>query len=253
MFYVYCYFNPLKLSTFDECGLEPFYIGKGKNDRLIHHMFESNLATDSNRHKVNTIRKIQLANKKPYIKILTHYDIEEDALLEERRLIKLIGRRDLKTGPLTNMTDGGEGTTNKIFSAERRKKISESMKKAFAEGRASVSSAFKHSRIGKTDSEETKQKRALTRAGYSHSKDTRQKISSAHQLIRSTSEWKAKASAAQKGKKHTIAHVEKSIMGNPKSQPVHLLGSNYPSIGRAIKATGLTPGKVRKHPTFKLL
>jgi hypothetical protein len=41
-------------------------------------------------------------------------------------LIKTIGRADLKLGPLTNMTDGGEGSSNR--SEETKRKYSEKMK-----------------------------------------------------------------------------------------------------------------------------
>jgi hypothetical protein len=44
---------------------------------------------------------------------------------KEIEFIKLYGRINLGTGTLANFTDGGDGTTNKIFSIEYRKKISE--------------------------------------------------------------------------------------------------------------------------------
>jgi hypothetical protein len=53
--------------------------------------------------------------------------------------------------------------------------------------------------------------------------------------------------------KHSQEYTNKSIIGNPKSQPIELLGEKYISIGQAIKITGLTPGQIRKHPTLKFL
>lgn len=40
----------------------------------------------------------------------------------EMDMISKIGRRDLGTGPLVNMTDGGEGTRNRILSKDSREK-----------------------------------------------------------------------------------------------------------------------------------
>jgi hypothetical protein len=50
---------------------------------------------------------------------------EKKAFKLETELIKLIGRIDLKTGPLCNFTNGGEGTSGVIVSEETRKKRSE--------------------------------------------------------------------------------------------------------------------------------
>jgi hypothetical protein len=249
MFYVYCYFNPLKPSTLHECGFEPFYVGKGKDDRKIHHLFESKLARDSNKLKKNTISKIRAHGMDPYILTLSEFQDEESAFAEEKRLIKLWGRRDLDLGPLTNMTDGGEGPSNKIVTAETRRKISKAASNVSPskETRRKISEAGK----GKKQSAEHIKKRAEARDGYKHSEETKKKLSEAQQRIRETAEWKAKASAAQKGRKLSPQHIAKMIMNNPRSKPIHLMGVNYPSFNAAVKATGLTPGKVKKHPTFK--
>jgi transposase len=50
-----------------------------------------------------------------------------DAFNLEVKTIALIGRRDLKNGPLTNLTEGGEGAVD--FSDQTRHKISVSAKK----------------------------------------------------------------------------------------------------------------------------
>ena len=48
--------------------------------------------------------------------------------------IKLIGRRDLGRGPLSNLTDGGEGTTNRIYSDAERAAITERIKNMWKVG-----------------------------------------------------------------------------------------------------------------------
>jgi hypothetical protein len=70
--------------------------------------------------------------------IVNKYDYEVDIIFEgisyseacsgEKLLIKLYGRRDLKTGCLVNMTDGGENNAGKVVSDETRKKSSISHK-----------------------------------------------------------------------------------------------------------------------------
>lgn len=66
----------------------------------------------------------------------TNYEIEiiydnltnESAKELEIFLINLYGRRDLKTGSLVNLTDGGDGAVGKITNDEIKLKISNSMK-----------------------------------------------------------------------------------------------------------------------------
>jgi hypothetical protein len=92
---------------------EPFYIGIGNNI--------SRAYTISKRNN----RWNNIVNKYGYKIEITHSDITwEDACLIERYLISFYGRLDLNTGILCNMTDGGEGTVNRIFTEQHRKKIS---------------------------------------------------------------------------------------------------------------------------------
>ena len=95
-YYVYA------LCTPDE---KPFYIGKGINRRCTHHFQPSQLDRDPNKHKVNTIKSLD----NTVIKILAYLNNEQEALDLEQKLISYYGRRDIKTGVLTNLTDGGEG------------------------------------------------------------------------------------------------------------------------------------------------
>ncbi|MBW7848861.1 MAG: GIY-YIG nuclease family protein [Rhodospirillales bacterium] len=101
-FYVYLLLRPNR---------EPFYVGKGTNKRLFQHEAEARNTTRRT-HKLNVIRSIQQSGQRIGYGIACFFDSEVDAHQCERRLIQVIGRHDLGTGPLTNQTDGGEGTSN---------------------------------------------------------------------------------------------------------------------------------------------
>ena len=120
MFYVYIYLNPLKSGSYIYekflFEYEPFYVGKGKNNRMFYHLYKQK---STNKLKSNIIEKIRKNNKLPIILKLKEFENENDAFEFEQKLIKLIGRRDLKNGPLSNMTNGGEGKNGIIFSEKR--------------------------------------------------------------------------------------------------------------------------------------
>jgi hypothetical protein len=94
----------------------PYYIGKGRNNRAY--------SGDCKSVKVPPKDRIL------FLKIgLT----EEDAFKHEIYMINILGRKDIKTGILRNLTDGGEGFSSRqmtIFWERRRKrKLELEMKK----------------------------------------------------------------------------------------------------------------------------
>ena len=102
MYYTYAYLR--------ENGT-PYYIGKGKGSRL----------TENKRHNV----KVPIRNRIIFLKKnLT----EEGAFKHEKYMIAVFGRKDLGTGILRNMTNGGEGMSGYKHSEESKKKISLSNK-----------------------------------------------------------------------------------------------------------------------------
>ncbi len=87
----------------------PFYVGKGQNRRIFFH--ESEAQGAGRTYKLNTIRQIVRAGQEIRYEIVGLYATEEESLSCEIAEIKRIGRHDQKEGPLTNLTDGGEGTS----------------------------------------------------------------------------------------------------------------------------------------------
>lgn len=122
----------------------PFYVGVGKKNRKSHCTREESHIAEARRYlsngrkrenkklnfyKLNVICSILDTGHEVRIMYDNYYDLEKDAFKRETELIKYFGRRDLKTGILTNLTDGGEGivnpgpeTRNKIAAAQTGRK-----------------------------------------------------------------------------------------------------------------------------------
>jgi len=99
-FYVYHLLRPNGTS---------FYVGKGQSRRIFFH--ESEAQGTGRSYKLNIIRQIISTGRELGYEIVSIYKSEEEALQREVEEIRRIGRHDLKKGPLSNLTDGGEGTS----------------------------------------------------------------------------------------------------------------------------------------------
>lgn len=127
-YYVYIILNPLKPGDFNyedyHFNYEPFYVGKGKGKRKT-----NTLSEKKNSFKRHIVDKIKCAGLKP-IRIILESDLNEnDAFEIEKKIITLIGRRDLNVGTLTNFTNGGEGTSGIVQTEKTKQKRNESLLK----------------------------------------------------------------------------------------------------------------------------
>jgi hypothetical protein len=144
-FYVYVYLDPRKKGEFIygkyRFEYEPIYVGKGVRNRINQHLINVDKGKTSLFY--NKLRKIIKDGFTPISIKLIERLTEVDSLIYEKELINLIGRVDIETGSLCNMTEGGEvGFTR---TEEARKKISESKK------------GYKNPMYGKTTSEKQKE------------------------------------------------------------------------------------------------
>lgn len=101
-FYVYAYY--------EKFGTEPIYIGKGYGARAWNHLSpcEYQAKPGPFHNKIGTLLSL---GEEPDIEIIEQDLTEEQAFETERKLIQVYGRKDLKQGPLLNVTEGGDGRT----------------------------------------------------------------------------------------------------------------------------------------------
>lgn len=102
-FYVYVYIDPYTNV--------PFYVGKGKNGRCWDHInyARRNPEPEQGKHFMNKVRKMLASGIAPIVEKRYKALDELAAYVAERQLISEIGRKDLGTGPLLNLTEGGTG------------------------------------------------------------------------------------------------------------------------------------------------
>jgi hypothetical protein len=143
----------------------PYYIGKGKENRAFVKHHHNGLVPE---------------NKSRIVFLETNLS-EIGALALERRMIRWYGRKDLGTGILRNLTDGGDGANP---SEETRRKISEAKK-----GKKHTEEALRKMREAHKDkkhSEEHRRKLSEALKGNKHclgkkfSEETRKKMREAH-------------------------------------------------------------------------
>lgn len=176
-FYVYLYLDP-------ERNAEPIYVGKGCGRRYKHHL------TRTDKHPLtHRLRKMLSNNVEPIIEVFDGFT-EEEALVIESQIIAEIGRKNLGSGSLLNLTDGGERNGNKIVSEETRQKQSAAHmgQTSWNKGK---SGSYTHSEeaklaksqrmLGREVSVETGQKISASKKGYKHTEEAIEKMKQSHQ------------------------------------------------------------------------
>jgi len=193
IFYVYAWLRP--------CGT-PFYIGKGKGCR-------STMTTRRNGIFDRIVAKIERSGLEPNVVITHPFLTEAEAFDVERAEIAKHGRIDLRTGPLANLTDGGEGLSGAVFSQEHRDRIGAAHKGMIRtkETRDKISEAAKRRVVSDKEREhrravmlrpEIREKLILINTGKSHSKEARAKMSASQSGRIHKDETKAKIGLASR-------------------------------------------------------
>jgi hypothetical protein len=134
---------------------QPFYIGIGNDENYKRSKIKAN--------RSNFWKKI-IAKTEYRVEILIDNLTWEEACQKEIEFILLYGRKDLSTGTLVNMTNGGEGTPGIKRSQEYISKLSERQK------------GEKSCMFGKKHSEETITKMSEIKKGKLPSKETKEKL-----------------------------------------------------------------------------
>ena len=195
-FYVYVYLDPRKPGEYIYGDLqfdyEPFYVGEGKGKRDTQHLRDLfRKGSKKTTYKDNKLKAILKENLTPIILHIADGLSQQEAWDLEIRKIAQIGRICTKEGPLTNLHEGGCGGTQPEEVLERVSKI---ISQRHKEGRYDEKNArpvSKETRAkqslahqGKIPSKETIMKRVATRAGYTHSEETRELIKGSLEKIK---------------------------------------------------------------------
>lgn len=211
-YYVYIYLDPRKSGEYVygdyKFDYEPFYVGKGKENRYLEHLRPSRLNRGVNLIKENKLKKILSLGLTPIIVKIKEALTQEDSLLFEKELIEIIGRITKKSGPLTNMSDGGDGNS-RVVSDSFRLAQSFRMKKYYDENPITKNICEK---ISKT----------LLAKKMVRSEETKNKISNANKNRVYSDEYLERMKIIRKGPK--LTHRKKYILINPNKIIFEFLG-----------------------------
>ena len=230
------------LYIYDYCGFiyKPYYIGKGKRgtNRKNHHINQSlNQNVDinkvSNKHFFYKNKKIINIGLIPIIVKLFENLSYNESIIIEKELINIIGRSDLNKGPLTNLTDGGEGLKNvtpeireklrilrlgKTYDEIYGKKISGRIKK-----QQSIFMLGNSFSIGNKLTLERKKQISIESKNRWENSEYRMKVVNATTLAIRTPESRKKSSDSKKGKNNywfgkTLSYNHKLEVSKSKSK-----------------------------------
>ena len=258
IFYVYALMDPRVPGPFTygrwKFDYEPFYIGKGKNNRVFGH-FKS---LSANTPKNNKIKKIFSSGLEPVTVLKRSSLTEKQAFALEYQLISLIGRKG--SGPLTNLTDGGEGLSNP--STSTRSKLSKaatlynkSLSSTDLKKRSKLIS--EKTRLGKknmSDAKKQKHIKALSKAtkSYWDSLDTEEKLARMSAIVAKREQNMTRADKKARSSRMS-AHMKKVTQAR-ESDP-DKKRSHYRKVSKAMCQAVSIDGKKyesSKHAASKL-
>lgn len=174
-----------------------FYVGIGENKKRAYHR----------RNRTPHWKKI--ADKGYEVEILFENLTWEQACEKEKEFITLYGRKNLSTGTLVNLTDGGEGVLNIVRSDEWKEQRSKAMK---------GNQIWK----GKKHSQESKELMKKAKLGNNNPSKKKEVVE------------KAKITRAKNPFKYTEEHLKK--MRGPRGPQKQL---ECPRCGKTGGATGI--------------
>jgi LEM3-like protein/NUMOD3 motif-containing protein len=227
-FYVYIYRDPrskwFDLAVEQKENFVPFFVGKGKNNRLNDHLKETETNT-KNRIKYYKIHKILNSGLYPIIEKYAENLTSQQAYELEELLTRKWGLATEPTSPLSNLIYGGNGGRQGIpFSDEHKKSLSQSRLNKIASGEIVYPQGANHAWYGRKHSNETKGKISNANTGKTRSEETKQKLRDSHKGMLGKShsqETKDKLSKINTGKKaseETKQKISKSQLGVPHSE-----------------------------------
>jgi hypothetical protein len=185
MFYVYVYRDPRPTKN-----NQPVYVGKGTGDRDLSHWSRGS----HNKPFQDFIAHLKVRGLVAPCERVFETEDEQAAFTKEIELITLYGRRNLNTGTLFNLTDGGEGATGAVRTTEEKEflRVDSLDKWQRPEYRAKVVEAQKAAQ-STPKAKALKSKNSKQLWG-----EKRDKIATGIKRGRSTAESKAKTSAQAK-------------------------------------------------------
>jgi hypothetical protein len=214
----------------------PFYVGKGKEKRMLKHVADVRAGKIPNKGKEGTgnthlFRKIkQILDRGDEVLHVRIFETEDENLVFQKERELIAQYRILENVSLCNILDGGEGYTapkgSRHCSEETRKKISEAKK-----GKP-LSPEHRQAMKGRVVSKETREKLGKIRRGAKHdtSEETRQKIREARKGWSPSEQTRQRMATAKKGNTNAAG---------PRTEEQKLRNSIAQKIAAAKKAAAI--------------